>query len=63
MGMAVLNVVISGITDPDSQVSQPYVDVHDPIRGPSRFISVKSILDACNGWFGSVIYIKSKEVR
>lgn len=56
-------VVISGITDPDSQVSQPYVYVHDPIRGPSRFVSVKSILEACNSWFGSAIYITPKAVR
>lgn len=56
-------VVISGIADLDSQVSQPYVYVHDSIRGPSKFISVKSILDACNDWFGSVIYVMPKAVR
>lgn len=50
-------VVISGITDTDSQVSRPYVYVHDPLQGPSRFIPVEHILEACNNWFGSVIYV------
>ena len=53
-------VVISGITDPDSQVSQPYVYVHDPLRGASKFIPVKDMLEACNSWFGSVIYVAPK---
>jgi len=56
-------VVISGIADDGLQLSQPYVYVHDSIRGPSKFIPAKSILDACNDWFGSVIYVKPKAVR
>lgn len=53
-------VLICGITDHDSQVSQPYVYVHDPILGSSRFITVQRILGACNSWFGSAIYVTPK---
>ena len=56
-------VVVYGITDRDSQVSQPYVDVHDPELGPEKFITVQNMLDACNGWYGSIICVKPKTVR
>lgn len=53
-------VVVYGITDCDSQVTQPYVYVHDSIRGPNKFISVRDILGVCNSWFSAVIYVKPK---
>lgn len=56
-------VLICGITDRDSGMSQPYAYAHDPILGPRRFITVQRILDACNSWFGSAIYITPKTVR
>lgn len=53
-------VLVYGVTDPESQVSQPYAYVHDPIRGKERFMPVSELLDACNAWFGSAIYVTPK---
>jgi len=52
-----------GITPPDSQVTQPYLYVHDPDLAAEAFLPVKDILNACNSWFGSVIYATPKAER
>ena len=56
-------VLVYGITDPESQVSQPYAYVHDSIRGKEKFIAVSKLLDACNAWFGSAIFVSPRAVQ
>ncbi|OHA07806.1 MAG: hypothetical protein A2934_02960 [Candidatus Sungbacteria bacterium RIFCSPLOWO2_01_FULL_47_10] len=53
-------IVEYGITGCDSQVTQPYVYVHDPFRGPGKFISVQKMIDACNSWCGMALYVIPK---
>lgn len=50
-------VVAYGITSLDSQVSEPYLNVHDPSLGAERFRTVRKMLAACNEWYGAAIYI------
>lgn len=56
-------VLVYGIADPELELSQPYAYVHDSILGKERFIPVSKLLDACNAWFGSAIYVTPKAVR
>ena len=56
-------VLVYGIADPELELSQPYAYVHDSILGKERFIPIRKLLDACNAWFGSAIYITPKAVR
>ena len=53
-------VVINGATSSDSQVTQPYVDVHDPLWGPDGFTPADDVLDACTSWLGLVIYVNKQ---
>lgn len=56
-------VLVYGITGPELPLTQPYAYIHDPIFGKEKFVPVAELLDACNAWFGSAIYVTPKAVR